>query len=50
MRLDPKTQSWIKSSLDKTFGFPSLVRFSWTTVKVVLEKDGHALEWSATLS
>lgn len=42
---DPKTQAWIKSSLDKTFGFPSLVRFSWTTVKVVLEKDGHALEW-----
>ncbi|KAH9935251.1 ribonuclease H2 subunit A [Amylocystis lapponica] len=43
---DPKTQAWIKSSLDKTFGFPSLVRFSWTTVKVVLEKDAHAVQWT----
>ncbi|THH20733.1 hypothetical protein EW146_g680 [Bondarzewia mesenterica] len=42
---DPKTQAWIKSSLDRTFGFPSLVRFSWTTVKVVLEQNAHALEW-----
>lgn len=42
---DPKTQAWIKSSLDPTFGFPSIVRFSWTTIKVVLEKDGHAVKW-----
>ncbi|TFY70462.1 hypothetical protein EVG20_g2544 [Dentipellis fragilis] len=42
---DPKTQAWVKSSLDPTFGFPSLVRFSWTTIKVVLEKNGHATEW-----
>ncbi|KAI0058208.1 ribonuclease HII [Artomyces pyxidatus] len=42
---DPKTQAWIKSSLDRTFGYPSLVRFSWTTVKVVLEKEAHAVEW-----
>lgn len=45
---DPKTKEWIKSSLDPTFGFPSLVRFSWTTVKVVLEKDAHDVEWSVS--
>lgn len=43
--VDPKTKEWIKKSLDPTFGFPAIVRFSWTTVKVVLEKDGHAVEW-----
>ncbi|KZT73695.1 ribonuclease HII [Daedalea quercina L-15889] len=42
---DPKTQAWIKSSLEPTFGFPSLVRFSWTTVKMVLEKDAHPVQW-----
>jgi len=42
---DPKTQAWIKNSLDRTFGFPSLVRFSWTTIKVVLDKEAHAVQW-----
>ncbi|KAI0661733.1 ribonuclease H2 subunit A [Cubamyces menziesii] len=43
---DPKTQAWIKNSLDPTFGYPSLVRFSWATIKVVLEKDAHPVEWT----
>ena len=43
---DPKTQAWIKNSVDPTFGFPSLVRFSWTTIKVALEKEAHAVKWS----
>ncbi|KAH9945191.1 ribonuclease H2 subunit A [Epithele typhae] len=42
---DPKTQAWIKKSLDPTFGYPSFVRFSWATIKVVLEKDAHEVEW-----
>ena len=42
---DPKTQAWIKGSLEPTFGYPSFVRFSWATVKVVLERDAHAVEW-----
>ena len=46
---DPKTVAWIKSSLEPTFGFPSLVRFSWTTVKVALEKHGHSVKWYAIL-
>ncbi|KAI0926112.1 hypothetical protein AcV5_008660 [Taiwanofungus camphoratus] len=43
---DPKTQAWIKNSLEPTFGYPSLVRFSWTTIKVVLDKDAHAVQWT----
>ncbi|KAI0684100.1 ribonuclease H2 subunit A [Cytidiella melzeri] len=43
---DPKTIAWIKSSLEPTFGFPSLVRFSWTTIKVALINDGHNVKWT----
>ncbi|KAF8554404.1 ribonuclease HII [Imleria badia] len=43
---DPKTKEWIEQSLEKTFGYPSVARFSWTTVKVVLEKSAHAIKWN----
>ena len=43
---DPKTKEWIRTSMEPTFGFPSIVRFSWTTIKVVLEKDAHAVKWT----
>ncbi|KAI0719271.1 ribonuclease H2 subunit A [Cerioporus squamosus] len=42
---DPNTQAWIRSSLEPTFGYPSFARFSWATIKVVLEKDAHPVEW-----
>ncbi|KAJ3815543.1 ribonuclease H2 subunit A [Lentinula lateritia] len=42
---DPKTQHWLKASLDPTFGFPKVARFSWTTVKLLLEKQGHTVQW-----
>ncbi|KAF7964576.1 hypothetical protein HWV62_5484, partial [Athelia sp. TMB] len=42
---DPKTQAWIKNSIDPVFGLPALARFSWTTVKVALERDAHAVKW-----
>ncbi|KAI6037732.1 ribonuclease H-like domain-containing protein [Pisolithus marmoratus] len=42
---DPKTQEWMKTALHPTFGFPSLVRFSWTTVKVILDKSAHPVKW-----
>lgn len=45
---DPNTKTWVKNSLEKTFGYPSIARFSWTTVKVVLEDSAHAVEWSVT--
>lgn len=43
---DPKTQDWLKNSLEPTFGFPKVARFSWTTVKLLLEKTAHAVKWS----
>jgi ribonuclease H2 subunit A len=46
--LDPKTQAWLKDSLEPTFGFPKVARFSWTTVKLLLEKTAHTVKWSDT--
>ena len=46
--LDPKTQAWLKDSLEPTFGFPKVARFSWTTVKLLLEKAAHEVKWSDT--
>ena len=46
--LDPNTKTWVKDSLEKTFGYPSIARFSWTTIKVVLDDSAHAVEWSVT--
>ncbi|VDB84780.1 unnamed protein product [Peniophora sp. CBMAI 1063] len=42
---DPKTKAWIQKCMDRTFGYPGLVRFSWTTVKVVMEKETHKVAW-----
>lgn len=42
---DPNTQAWLKTAIDPVFGFPNIVRFSWTTVKVLLEKHAHAVKW-----
>ncbi|KAG7089596.1 hypothetical protein E1B28_011263 [Marasmius oreades] len=42
---DPKTQAWLKNCLEPTFGFPKVVRFSWTTVKVLLEKEAYRVKW-----
>ena len=50
MYIDPRTQAWLKDATEPTFGFPSIVRFSWTTVKVLLEKSAHAVQWYAALS
>jgi len=42
---DPNTKAWVKESLEKTFGYPSIARFSWTTIKVVLEEKAHEVKW-----
>lgn len=46
---DPNTQAWLKTAVDPIFGFPKIVRFSWTTVKVLLEKNAHSVKWSVVI-
>ncbi|KDR76195.1 hypothetical protein GALMADRAFT_121076 [Galerina marginata CBS 339.88] len=43
---DPNTQAWLKTAVDPVFGFPKIARFSWTTVKVILDKSAHAVKWT----
>jgi hypothetical protein len=32
-------------NFEPTFGYPSLVRFSWSTCATILEKRGHRVDW-----
>lgn len=38
---DPETKRWLEANVDPVFGFPSLVRFSWSTCNPLLEN--HAV-------
>jgi ribonuclease H2 subunit A len=42
---DPRTQAFLKESLDPVFGYKGIVRFSWATVKVLLDKQGVECKW-----
>ncbi|WWC72063.1 uncharacterized protein I206_106023 [Kwoniella pini CBS 10737] len=42
---DPKTQAFLKESIDPIFGYKGIVRFSWATIKVLLDKNGVNCKW-----
>ncbi|PXF40606.1 Ribonuclease H2 subunit A [Gracilariopsis chorda] len=42
---DPITKTCIEQNCDVLFGFPTFVRFSWGTAKVILEKNAVRFEW-----
>ncbi|KGB76916.1 ribonuclease HII [Cryptococcus deuterogattii 99/473] len=42
---DPKTQAYLKKSIDPVFGYKGIVRFSWATIKVLLDKQGVESKW-----
>ncbi|KXN89098.1 Ribonuclease H2 subunit A [Leucoagaricus sp. SymC.cos] len=44
--IDPNTRAWLEKNIEPTFGFPKVVRFSWTTVKVLLENNAHPVKWN----
>ncbi|KAG8906799.1 hypothetical protein FRB99_006066 [Tulasnella sp. 403] len=43
---DPNTKAWIQSSIEPTFGYPSIARFSWATIKVKLDQNAHRVTWT----
>ena len=48
---DPFTKQWLEGSLDKLFGYPTLIRFSWATTDNMLEDhDAHAVAWYRLLA
>lgn len=42
---DPDTKAWLQQHLDPVFGFPSLVRFSWSTCERILETGAVRVHW-----
>ncbi|WWC64531.1 ribonuclease HII [Kwoniella dejecticola CBS 10117] len=42
---DPKTQAFLKENIDPVFGYKGIVRFSWATIKVLLDKNGVDCKW-----
>jgi len=43
---DETTRVWLRDNVDKVFGFPSVVRFSWKPVHVMLDKSGVPVKWA----
>lgn len=42
---DPATKKWMEQSWDNVFGYPTFVRFSWGTSRVILEKNAVEVDW-----
>lgn len=42
---DQKTIRWLKESLDKIFGFPRIIRFSWQTTEKMLDENCVKVKW-----
>lgn len=42
---DAATVNWLKDNVDKVFGFPDVVRFSWSTCTGLLEGRCYPVRW-----
>ncbi|OII72042.1 ribonuclease HI large subunit [Cryptosporidium ubiquitum] len=42
---DPKTREFLRRIFDPIFGFPNIVRFSWSTASEIIEKSGYSVTW-----
>lgn len=46
--IDPTTKKFLAKNIDPVFGFPQLVRFSWSTSEQILKTKGVSVEWEDT--
>lgn len=42
---DPTTKEFLRNNIDSIFGFPTFVRFSWSTVKRILDDKAAECKW-----
>jgi len=42
---DEVTKAWLAAHVDKVFGFPSLIRFSWKTSTNLLDEHAYKVSW-----
>lgn len=47
--LDPNTKKFLTGAVDPVFGYPSLIRFSWKTADVILERRCVKVRWYESL-
>lgn len=47
--IDPVTKEWLANNKDQVFGFPSVVRFSWSTAANIMSSDTLAVKWLVCL-
>lgn len=45
---DPNTVKWLKNNFHPLFGFPSLIRFSWSTAEKIIDDLGIKVTWAKT--
>ncbi|KAJ2799648.1 hypothetical protein H4R20_004352 [Coemansia guatemalensis] len=43
---DPNTIKWLRESLDPVFGYPGIIRFSWSTCKKLLDECAARVSWA----
>ena len=43
--VDPVTKKFMSDHLDPVFGYPSIVRFSWSTASLKLEEKAYPVRW-----
>ena len=39
------TVAWLQANVDKVFGYPQIVRFSWQTTTRLLEESACGVQW-----
>jgi len=42
---DPNSKKFLTQTFDPVFGFSSFVRFSWSTISLILNDKAHAVRW-----
>ena len=42
---DPNTVAWLADVIDPVFGFPRIVRFSWSTCETLMDKHCAKVTW-----
>lgn len=43
--IDPVTKKYLKNNVEPVFGFPSIVRFCWSTSELILKDHALQIEW-----
>ncbi|XP_039283157.1 ribonuclease H2 subunit A [Nilaparvata lugens] len=44
---DPETKKFLINNIDPVFGYPQLVRFSWSTAEKILKEKAVEMEWES---